>query len=198
MKISCGRALPRPLARPGRQASGKLHDERAGTFIKRVDDGLEGRWWVVREARMLRARTQEAHTGAPAASARPAARSPLSALWSAVVGAVGVVVGLAPHVLHHVGFLVGTALVAGAGGTVLFGLLGLAASLPLLWRLRRRFDSWWAPGIALAVFVAMFSLSTFVIGPRITGGADVGSPSSPPATQPAAGSGGEHASHHKP
>jgi len=75
-------------------------------------------------------------------------------------------------VLHHVGLLAGTALIAGAGGTTLFGILGLAASVPLLLRLRRRFASWWAPVIGLAVFAVMFSVSAFVIGPAINSGAD--------------------------
>lgn len=90
-------------------------------------------------------------------------------IWQAVTGAFGVVSGLAPHVLHHVGFLAGTALVAGAGGTALFGAMGLVASVPFLLRLRRRFASWWAPAIALVVFTVMFSLSAFVVGPRISG-----------------------------
>jgi hypothetical protein len=93
----------------------------------------------------------------------------LHALWSGAVGIVGTVVGLAPHVLHHVGLLVGTALVAGAAGTLIFGLLGLAASVPMLLRLKRRFGTWWAPALGLAVFAAMFSLSAFVIGPAISG-----------------------------
>jgi len=67
--------------------------------------------------------------------------------------------------------LPGTALIAGAGGTALFGILGLAMSVPLLLRLRRRFASWWAPAIGLAVFAVTFSLSAFVIGPAINGGA---------------------------
>jgi len=46
-------------------------------------------------------------------------------------------------VLHHIGLLAGTALIAGAGGTALFGILGLAMSVPLLLRLRRRFAFWW-------------------------------------------------------
>ena len=93
----------------------------------------------------------------------------LHALWSGALGIVGTVVGLAPHVLHHVGLLVGTALVAGAAGTLVFGLLGLAASVPMLLRLKRRFGTWWAPALGLAVFAAMFSLSAFVIGPAISG-----------------------------
>jgi hypothetical protein len=93
----------------------------------------------------------------------------LRAWWNASTGAIGVVTGLAPHVLHHIGLLAGTALVAGSGGTTLFGILGLVASVPLLLRLKRRFGSWWAPFIGLAVFAAMFSVSAFVIGPAISG-----------------------------
>ena len=90
--------------------------------------------------------------------------------WNAVVAVIGAVVGLAPHVLHHIGLLAGTALIAGVGGTVLFGVLGLVASVPLLLRLRRRFGNWWAPAVGLAVFAVMFSVSAFVLGPAINGG----------------------------
>lgn len=93
----------------------------------------------------------------------------LRALWNGLLGVIGTIVGLAPHVLHHIGLLAGTAVVAGTGGTVLFGLAGLAASIPLLLKLRHRFHSWWAPVIGLAVFAVMFSLSAFVIGPLNTG-----------------------------
>lgn len=93
----------------------------------------------------------------------------LRALWNALVGGIGLVVGLVPHVLHHVTILAGTALVAGSGGTALFGVLGFLASIPFLLRLRRRFGSWRAPAIGLMIFAAMFSLSTFVIGPAISG-----------------------------
>jgi hypothetical protein len=89
-------------------------------------------------------------------------------VWTMLSGGVGGIVGLAPHVLHHIGPLVGTALVAGAGGTALFGVLGLVASVPMLIKLRRRFSSWWAPGIALGVFTAMFLVSSFVVGPLIS------------------------------
>jgi hypothetical protein len=78
----------------------------------------------------------------------------------------------------------GTALIAGAGGTVLFGAVGLALSVPMLLRLRRRYASWWAPAIGLAVFAVMFSLSALVIGPAInggTGGAPGGAPGGVPA-----------------
>ena len=109
-----------------------------------------------------------APSGPDTASAAPGR---LRAWWNAAVGALGVGAGLAPHVLHHIGLLAGTALIAGAGGTALFGILGLAMSVPLLLRLRRRFAFWWAPAIGLAVFAVTFSLSAFVIGPAINGGA---------------------------
>jgi hypothetical protein len=112
--------------------------------------------------------------------------------WSSGVGVIGGVVGLAPHVLHHVGPLVGGAMVAGAAGTVLFGAIGLVASLPFLLRLRRRFASWWAPAIALAVFAAMFSLSSFVIGPMV-GGDGPASPVDNPPTPDGTG----HLQHHQ-
>ena len=104
------------------------------------------------------------------------ARGRLSAaiarVWSGVLVVWGVVTGLAPHVLHHVGPLAGAALLAGAAGTVLFAAIGFVVTIPFLLRLHRRFATWKAPAIAMAVFVAMFSLSAFVIGPAITGGSD--------------------------
>jgi len=96
-------------------------------------------------------------------------RDRLRALWNALVGGIGLLVGLLPHVLHHVTLLAGTALVAGSGGTALFGALGLLASVPFLLRLRQRFGTWRAPALGLLIFAAMFSLSTFVIGPAISG-----------------------------
>ena len=106
--------------------------------------------------------------------AGPTWRHRLRAVWNAIVGAIGLVVGLVPHILHHVTLLAGTALVAGSGGTALFGVLGLLASIPLLLRLRRRFGTWRAPAIGLLIFAAMFSLSTFVIGPAISGASGAG------------------------
>ncbi|WP_197711468.1 hypothetical protein [Cellulomonas sp. WB94] len=108
--------------------------------------------------------------------------------WTFFTGAVGGVVGLAPHVLHHIGPLIGTALVAGAGGTALFGALGLLASVPMLIKLRRRFSNWWAPAIALGVFTAMFLISAFLIGPLISSPAGSGPDVSPV----------DHVSHHAP
>lgn len=144
-------------------------------------------------------------TPAPHDSDRPSAqpasptglRRVVQSVWSALVAAVAVVVGLAPHVLHHVGLIAGTALVVGAGGTALFAVIGLLASIPMLLRLKRRFRSWWAPAIGLAVFTGMFLLSTLVIGPAITGRADTPAPASPtaPTVQVPAEDPG-HAGHH--
>jgi len=80
-------------------------------------------------------------------------------------------------------------MIAGTGGTVVFGIAGLAASAPLLKRLRRRFGTWWAPVIGLLVIAAMFSLSAFVIGPAIR---DTGT--GPAIDQPSPT--GEHSGHH--
>lgn len=101
--------------------------------------------------------------------------------WAALVAAWGAVIGLVPHILHHVGPLAGAALLAGAGGTVLFAVLGFVAAVPFLLRLYRRFRNWRAPAIALAVYAAMFSLSSFVVGPAIWGD---DSPARPGIEQP--------------
>lgn len=108
-------------------------------------------------------------------------RDRLRAMWNALVGGIGMAMGLLPHILHHVGFLAGTALVAGSGGTALFGALGFLFSVPTLMRLRRRFGSWRAPAIGLLIFAAMFSLSAFVIGPAMSGGGNA-TPTSVPNT----------------
>ena len=105
----------------------------------------------------------------------------LRAIWNGIVGAIAAVVGLAPHVLHHIGFLAGTALVAGTAGTALFGVIGLVASIPFLLRLKRRFHTWRAPAVALVIFAAMFSLSAFALGPALR--ADSAPGASPGATQ---------------
>lgn len=89
-------------------------------------------------------------------------RAGLLAIWAGVTGA-------APHVLHHVGPLAGTAVVAGAGGRILFGAVGFVATVPMLRRLRRRTGNWRAPALALAAFAAVFTFSTLVIGPAVSG-----------------------------
>jgi hypothetical protein len=121
-----------------------------------------------------------------AAPARPGLR------WG--VGAiVGTGMGLAPHLLHHVGLIIGAAIVTGTAGTVLFGAAGVATMVPTLIRLRRRFGNWWAPTIALAVFAAMFAVSTTVIGPWLRSTVD--DPPRQPRHSPTA-PGGEH-NHHR-
>lgn len=85
-------------------------------------------------------------------------RGGLLAVWAAITGA-------APHVLHHVGPLAGSALVAGAGGRAAFGAVGFVATIPTLRRLRRRTGSWRTPALALLAFATIFTLSTLVIGP---------------------------------
>lgn len=111
--------------------------------------------------------------------------------WLARIGAafsavVGVVAGVAPHVLHHAGPIAGAALFAGAGGTLLFGVIGLVFTIPMLLRLRRRFGTWAAPGVALALFAVAFTISTLWIGPAIRGGNGDGT-----GAQPV-----DHSSHH--
>lgn len=125
-------------------------------------------------------------TMVPAAgrSPRPSGGRKRDGVLSTVIAAVS---GVAPHVLHHIGLLAGVAILGGVAGTTLFGVLGLAASVPLLLRMRRHFGTWSAPAIALALFAAMFSVSAFVIGPAIAGTANE------PASQPGPTN---HAAHH--
>lgn len=109
--------------------------------------------------------------------------------WGTVLAAWGVVSGLAPHVLHHVGPLAGAALLAGAGGRVLFAGIALVVSVPFLLRIYRRFHTWLAPAIALAAMTMTFAISTLVIAPLITGSDSGGS--QPGVQQP-----GGHMGHH--
>jgi len=60
-------------------------------------------------------------------------------------------------------------LVAGTGGTLLFGAIGLLASIPFLLRVHRRCGNWRTPGLLFGVFAVFFAVSTLVIGPAITG-----------------------------
>ena len=110
-------------------------------------------------------------------------------------GLVSAVLGLAPHILHHAGPLAGAALFAGVGGSLLFGAIGLIAAVPFLVRMKRRCGSWRRPLAALVVFGAVFLISTFVVGPALTGeDTDGAKPGPRPAEQPAAPSG--HEQHH--
>jgi hypothetical protein len=123
---------------------------------------------------------------------RPRIRRVLASAWNAVTAALGAVMGLLPHVLHHVGLLGGAVLVSGATGNVLFAVLGIVFSLPLLRRLHRRFGTWKAPALALGVFALMFSLSAFVLGPAISG--DEPDPGPVPVQTPGPS---DHGSHHE-
>lgn len=121
--------------------------------------------------------------------ARRSVRERLIAVRSAVSAAVGSVLALVPHVLHHIGILAGAAFLTGFGGSLLLGAVGLVFSIPLLRRLYRRFGTWKAPATALVVFTALFSLSAFVIGPAISGNGSSTSPA--PSETPS-----EHSGHH--
>lgn len=102
--------------------------------------------------------------------------------------------GLLPHVLHHAGFVIGVGLFAGAVGNLVFGVLGLLLSIPLLRRLYRRYGTWKAPAIALMIFDGMFASSAFVIGPWINGGSTPSQAPSPTNTTTIT----DHTGHHTP
>ena len=110
-----------------------------------------------------------AHHASPARGTVDGGRGWVDRLVASLTAVVGTVAGIVPHVLHHVLPLAGAAFLTGATGSILFGAVGFLFTVPLLLRLRRRFQTWWAPAIALAVFMAAFSVSTFVIGPAISG-----------------------------
>ena len=111
-------------------------------------------------------------------------------VWGGIVAAWAVVTGVAPHVLHHAGPLAGAALLAGAGGKAIFFAIGLLLSVPMLRRLHRRFGTLVAPAVAIAVFAGIFTFSSLVIAPRLTGSEQ----SQQPGIQQPASS--DHASHH--
>lgn len=123
--------------------------------------------------------TTDTAPGTPAGLAAPAGTGGRSrTIRDAAGSALGAVLGIAPHVLHHVGFIAGSALVTGTGGSVVFYAAGLALSLPMMLRLHRRFRTWTAPALALVVFSAIFAVSNLVIGPALSGAGD------PPARAP--------------
>ena len=117
---------------------------------------------------------EEAGTLPPCDSGRDPGRAlpgALGSVGSALSAVVGAISGIAPHVLHHVGPLAGAALLAGTGGTILFGVAGFALSVPMLLRLRRRFGTWLAPAVASTIFLTVYLFSSLVVGPAITGAA---------------------------
>ncbi|MCA0252768.1 MAG: hypothetical protein LCH76_10870 [Actinobacteria bacterium] len=92
-------------------------------------------------------------------------RSAWRTAWAGIRAGLGALLGLAPHVMHHIGLIAGAALLTGALGNSLLYAVGLVLSVPLLNRLRRRYNTWKAPILGVAVFTVLFGLSTFVIGP---------------------------------
>ena len=95
--------------------------------------------------------------------------SRLKRIWEGLAGVFGLIAGIIPHVLHHIGLVAGAAFLTGAAGSVIFGIVGFVATVPLLIKLYRRFETAWAPITALVIFIAMFLLSSLVIGPWIRG-----------------------------
>lgn len=125
----------------------------------------------------------------------PRARGTSRALWAYLRAGLGALAGLAPHVMHHVGFIAGAALFTGVIGNTALYLIGLALSIPMLNRLRKRFGTWKAPVLGAIAFTGLFALSAFVIGPAFNptpavAPAPVASSQTP--TPPA----DEHAGHH--
>ena len=116
----------------------------------------------------------------------------------ALGAAVGTVLGILPHVMHHIGLLAGAALITGASGNAILYGVGLLFSVPMLRRLYRRFRTPWAPAIAVAVFTALFSLSAFVIGPAISGDDAASRAPKPSRTGPAPDVTDEHHGHGDP
>jgi len=90
-------------------------------------------------------------------------------IWSTALAAWGSVVGLLPHVLLTWACSRVPRSSPERPGALCSAAIGFVAAISSLRRLHRRFGTWRAPVIALALFAAMFSLSSFVIGPAISG-----------------------------
>jgi hypothetical protein len=129
--------------------------------------------------------------GDPARATSQPPRGALATAWNAVCAVIGTIMGLLPHVLHHVGLLAGAALVTGVAGNLLFAVVGLLFSVPLLRALHQRFRTWKAPALALMLFAVMFALSAFVIGPAISNRAPADTPAPVPTPTPS-----DHRTHH--
>ena len=125
---------------------------------------------------------------------RTAAQATVRRVRVALSALLAGVLGIAPHVLHHIGPLAGAALFAGVGGTLLFGAIGLVAAVPFLLRVHRRCGNWRVPAALLATFAVMFSLSAFVIGPAIAGEDEPAATQSAPTSPEAAPA--DHEAHH--
>jgi len=87
--------------------------------------------------------------------------------WTGAIGLWAGFLGVLPHVLHHLLPVVGGALLTGAVGGIVFGIIGFAAMVPFLLTLRRRFGTWTAPLVAAGVFGVVFLISTVFIGPVV-------------------------------
>lgn len=127
----------------------------------------------------------------PGLAARPM-RGPGS-LWATIRAGLGAVLGILPHVMHHVGLLAGAALLTGVVGNGILYVVGLLLSIPLLRRLGSRFQTRWAPVIGVAVFTALLSLSAFVVGPAISSSGEKAPANSP---TPAVTTTDRHDGHH--
>lgn len=142
----------------------------------------------------------EMSTAAQASTApRPTTRPSLTGrIRLALSGLLAGFLGIAPHVIHHVGPSAGGALFGGLGGSLLFGVIGLVAAIPFLLRVHRRTGGWRLPAAMLAAFAVIFSISTFVIGPAISGegSASSSSTSATPADPATPGTTSSHAEHH--
>ncbi len=127
-------------------------------------------------------------------TAPPGWRTRAAGFWAATRATFGALLGLAPHVLHHVGFLAGAALLTGVVGNAVLYVVGMMLSIPMLTRLGKRFGTWKAPVLGAVAFTSLFALSAFVIGPALN--------PAPVAPSPAASGQGptpladEHTGHH--
>jgi len=90
-----------------------------------------------------------------------------SRIAAAIGSAWAAIMGVLPHVLHHIGPLAGATLLAGTAGTLLFGAAAFLLTIPLLLRVHKRSGTWRIPLALLALFIAIWLLSTFVIGPIV-------------------------------
>jgi hypothetical protein len=145
----------------------------------------------------MSATTTTNHPGEPPATGALPPRTLRERTAALVSSALAVLLGLAPHVLHHAGPLAGAALLAGTGGSLLFGAIGLLAAIPFLLRVHRRCGNWRVPGALLALFTVMFSISAFVIGPAISGQSSGGAKPATNQTTPQAPASDSHAAHHQ-
>lgn len=127
----------------------------------------------------------------PAADAAVEAPAPLAVgwrgIWASARAVLGTLLGLVPHLMHHIGLIAGAALLTGAIGSSVLYALGLILSIPLLRRLRRRFNSWKPPILGVAIFTVLFGVSTLVVGPLI----NPAGPQSPLPTETS-----DHTGHH--